>query len=213
MRRELTATVLPRMLRLALPPPRTHPQRCIRTKVDYDDNDHGAIRAGAAGLDPVDLDWSLARSCTCLLLCPAYFSWSGVAVCIFLHWLTGGIGICLTYHRLLTHRSFAFGRLARVRSDDHRRLCLGGGADRLDRRSSQAPCPLGRRRRHAHPASRLLWAHMCWWMMVDEIRALARLLQEMVSRPLQRPRSSLARAGGTSFSRSCCLRACMGRAG
>src|SRR5262245_45567915 len=38
---------------------------------------------------------------------PSYFSWSGLAVCLFLHWLTGGIGICLTYHRLLTHRSFA----------------------------------------------------------------------------------------------------------
>jgi stearoyl-CoA desaturase (delta-9 desaturase) len=26
---------------------------------------------------------------------------------VLLHWLTGGIGICLGYHRLLTHRSFA----------------------------------------------------------------------------------------------------------
>ena len=25
----------------------------------------------------------------------------------YFHWLTGGIGICMTYHRLLTHRSFA----------------------------------------------------------------------------------------------------------
>src|SRR4051794_14913239 len=41
-----------------------------------------------------------------LAFVPAYFSWSALAVCVFLHWLTGGIGICMTYHRLLTHRSF-----------------------------------------------------------------------------------------------------------
>ena len=37
----------------------------------------------------------------------AYFSWSAILVCVALHWLTGGIGICMTYHRLLTHRSFS----------------------------------------------------------------------------------------------------------
>ncbi len=42
-----------------------------------------------------------------LALVPGTFSWSALAVCLFLHWLTGGIGICMTYHRLLTHRSFA----------------------------------------------------------------------------------------------------------
>ncbi|MBE9033436.1 fatty acid desaturase [filamentous cyanobacterium LEGE 11480] len=33
------------------------------------------------------------------------FSWQALGVAVFLHWLLGGIGICLTYHRLLTHRS------------------------------------------------------------------------------------------------------------
>jgi stearoyl-CoA desaturase (delta-9 desaturase) len=36
---------------------------------------------------------------------PALFSWSGLAVAAVLYYLTGGIGICLGYHRLLTHRS------------------------------------------------------------------------------------------------------------
>lgn len=40
------------------------------------------------------------------LLAPFYFSWSALGVAIFLHWLFGGIGICLGYHRLLSHRSF-----------------------------------------------------------------------------------------------------------
>jgi len=40
------------------------------------------------------------------LLAPWFFSWSALGVMIFLHWLLGSIGICLGYHRLLTHRSF-----------------------------------------------------------------------------------------------------------
>ncbi len=42
-----------------------------------------------------------------LALVPSYFSGTALGVCLALHWLTGGIGICMTYHRLLTHRSFA----------------------------------------------------------------------------------------------------------
>jgi len=38
-------------------------------------------------------------------LAPWFFSWSALGVTIFLHWLFGSIGICLGYHRLLTHRS------------------------------------------------------------------------------------------------------------
>lgn len=34
------------------------------------------------------------------------FSWSALGILVLLHWLLGSVGICLTYHRLLTHRSF-----------------------------------------------------------------------------------------------------------
>ncbi len=40
------------------------------------------------------------------LLAPWFFSWSALGIAIFFHWLCGSIGICLGYHRLLTHRSF-----------------------------------------------------------------------------------------------------------
>jgi stearoyl-CoA desaturase (delta-9 desaturase) len=40
------------------------------------------------------------------LLAVTCFSWSALGVAIALHWLFGSIGICLAYHRLLTHRSF-----------------------------------------------------------------------------------------------------------
>jgi len=40
------------------------------------------------------------------LLTPWFFSWSALGITLLLHWLFGSIGICLGYHRLLSHRSF-----------------------------------------------------------------------------------------------------------
>lgn len=37
---------------------------------------------------------------------PFYFSWTGLAVCAVMHWMTCSIGICLGYHRYLSHKSF-----------------------------------------------------------------------------------------------------------
>lgn len=36
---------------------------------------------------------------------PAFFSWSGLAIGLVLHWLTCSIGICLGFHRYLAHKS------------------------------------------------------------------------------------------------------------
>lgn len=41
----------------------------------------------------------------CALL-PSTFSWSGVVWFFVLYWVSGGLGITLCYHRLLTHRAF-----------------------------------------------------------------------------------------------------------
>lgn len=40
------------------------------------------------------------------LAAPFFFTWQAVVLMFALHWLTGGIGICLGFHRLLTHTSF-----------------------------------------------------------------------------------------------------------
>jgi len=40
------------------------------------------------------------------LAAPFYFTWKGVLLALVLGWLTGGVGICMGYHRLLTHSSF-----------------------------------------------------------------------------------------------------------
>ena len=59
--------------------------------------------------DTLTLSWarffSFASVHALALLAPWFFSWSALGVAIFLHWLFGSIGICLGYHRLLTHRS------------------------------------------------------------------------------------------------------------
>ncbi len=40
------------------------------------------------------------------LAAPFFFSWTGLGLCLVLHWFTCSIGICLGYHRFLSHRSF-----------------------------------------------------------------------------------------------------------
>jgi stearoyl-CoA desaturase (delta-9 desaturase) len=58
------------------------------------------IRLGNASLWAIG--W-LAFAHLAVLAAPFTFTWTGLAVMIGLHWLTGSLGICLGYHRLLTH--------------------------------------------------------------------------------------------------------------
>ena len=37
---------------------------------------------------------------------PFFFNWQSLATCVVLHWFTASIGICLGYHRFLSHKSF-----------------------------------------------------------------------------------------------------------
>jgi stearoyl-CoA desaturase (delta-9 desaturase) len=41
-----------------------------------------------------------------LVLVPYFFSWSGVGLFALFYWISGGLGVTLCYHRLLTHKSF-----------------------------------------------------------------------------------------------------------
>lgn len=67
------------------------------------------ISNGHTNGQPLVLNWvSIAFFATIhvlALLAPWFFSWSALGITLFLHWLFGSIGICLGYHRLLTHRS------------------------------------------------------------------------------------------------------------
>lgn len=93
---------------------------------------------------------------------PFAFSWSAVAVMFFLYWITASLGICLGYHRYLTHRGFStpkwvanilvlFGTLA----------CQNGpikwvGQHRMHHAGSDTP-------EDPHSAKKgFWWAHLHW---------------------------------------------------
>jgi len=66
----------------------------------------------AASQDKLPLDWGVVifmvvvHSAAIFAFLPSNFSWTAVGVALFLHWLTGGLGITLGWHRLVAHRSF-----------------------------------------------------------------------------------------------------------
>lgn len=68
-----------------------------------------AIETAKESSEPFVLNWTSIAFFTVMhalvLLSPWFFSWSALGVAVLLHWLCGSIGICLAYHRLLTHRS------------------------------------------------------------------------------------------------------------
>ncbi len=103
-----------------------------------------------------------------LAFAPRFFSWSALAVCLFLHWLTASIGICLTYHRLLTHRSF----VTRPKWLEYVLTALGCCASE----GGAIGWVADHRRHHAHaddaldvhsPNRGFAWAHMFWWITPD----------------------------------------------
>ncbi|MBD2339449.1 acyl-CoA desaturase [Calothrix sp. FACHB-156] len=97
------------------------------------------------------------------LLAPWFFSWSALGTMLFLHWLFGSIGICLGYHRLLSHRSFQVPKWLEYAIALIGALALQGG-------------PIfwvgGHRQHHAHTEDINLdpysakrgfwWSHMLW---------------------------------------------------
>ena len=115
----------------------------------------------------VALDWR--ASCWRLFaVMPSLFSWKAAAVCVFMHWLTGGVGICLCYHRLLTHRSFQ----PRPKFVEYILVAIGCSASEGG--------PIGwvadHRRHHAHsdepldvhtPHEGFWWSHMLWFLTPD----------------------------------------------
>ena len=99
-----------------------------------------------------------------LIAAPFFFTWKAVAVMAVLHWLTGGIGVCMGYHRHLTHGSFS--TYAPVRF----LLALLGG---LSGEGSAINWVANHRKHHAFsdlegdphsPKDGGMWSHMLWFM-------------------------------------------------
>ena len=96
------------------------------------------------------------------LAAPWCFSWSGLALCLVLYWVTGSLGVCLGYHRLLTHGSFATPRPVRLFF-----AWLGG----VSGEGSALMWVADHRKHHAFsdhdgdphsPRDGGLWSHMLW---------------------------------------------------
>lgn len=97
------------------------------------------------------------------LAAPFFFSWNALWVCLGLYWLTGSIGVCLGYHRLLTHGSF------KVHKPTRWLLAFIGG---LSGEGCALDWVANHRKHHAHsdhdgdphsPHDGGMWAHM-WWL-------------------------------------------------
>jgi len=96
------------------------------------------------------------------LAAPWFFSWQGLVACLVLHWMTGGLGVCLGYHRYLTHAGFKTYKPVRFL------LGLFGG---LSGEGSAIEWVATHRKHHAHsdqhgdphsPHDGGLWSHITW---------------------------------------------------
>jgi stearoyl-CoA desaturase (delta-9 desaturase) len=98
------------------------------------------------------------------LIAPFFFSWPALLTCIALAFATGSFGVCMGYHRLLTHRSFQTYRPIRWL------LALLGG---LSGEGSALVWVAQHRKHHAFsdhegdphsPKDGGWWSHMLWFM-------------------------------------------------
>jgi len=92
-----------------------------------------------------------------------HFTWTGLGVMLFFYWLSGSIGICLAYHRLLTHRGLTVSKPLEYLLTLAGMLASEGGAiswvamHRVHHVSSDKPG------RDLHtPRDGFLWSHMGW---------------------------------------------------
>ncbi len=126
------------------------------------------MRNGAAG-NPWrhGLDWPVVVWIVIVhagaLAAPFVFTWKAVGVAAFLAWLTGSIGVCMGYHRQLTHGSFCTYRPLRLM------FALIGG---LSGEGSALMWVANHRKHHMFsdkhgdphsPRDGKWWSHMLWF--------------------------------------------------
>jgi fatty-acid desaturase len=93
-------------------------------------------------------------------------NWAAVGLCFLLHAVCGGLGICVGYHRLLTHRSFKCPRVLEYTLALLGSLCLEGKPSywvAQHRQHHQHPDQVG----DPHSARQgFWWSHMLWLLWI-----------------------------------------------
>jgi fatty-acid desaturase len=98
------------------------------------------------------------------VIAPFFFSWPALIACVVLAFITGSFGVCMGYHRLLTHQSFQTYRPIRWL------LAFLGG---LSGEGSALTWVAQHRKHHAHsdedgdphsPVHGRWWSHLLWFM-------------------------------------------------
>jgi sn-1 stearoyl-lipid 9-desaturase len=119
--------------------------------------------ARAADPQPVTaIALALIHLGACAALVPACFSWSALAVAAVLYYLTGALGICLAYHRLLTHRSLRLPRFLEYVLVTLGTLALQGGPITWVA-THRAHHAFSDTDRDPHDARRgFMWSHVAW---------------------------------------------------
>jgi sn-2 palmitoyl-lipid 9-desaturase len=112
-------------------------------------------------MDWVVLGWMVAMHVGCLAA-PFFFTWSAFGLAAVIYWLTSSVGVCLGYHRYLTHRSFKLTKpaefgvlLCSVASGEGSPLMWAATHRLHHQRSDQEGDP------HS-PLEGKWWSHMAW---------------------------------------------------
>lgn len=116
------------------------------------------------------------------------FSWQALLVCLTLHWVSGGLGITLCYHRLLTHRSFKAPKLVEYFLAICASLACQSGplswvsAHRMHHaRSDQPGDP------HS-PRDGFFWSHMGWCLTknaeLDDYEVYSKIVPDLAKDPV-----------------------------
>ncbi|MDP3919298.1 MAG: fatty acid desaturase [Candidatus Omnitrophota bacterium] len=118
------------------------------------------------------------------------FTWSALFLCVALHWVTGGLGITLCYHRLLTHRSFQASKFVEYILTFFATLACQGGpiswvaAHRLHHANSDEELDP-----HS-PVHGFFWAHMGWCMSrnktIDDYNEYKQYAPDLAKDPVHR---------------------------
>jgi fatty-acid desaturase len=140
------------------------------------------------GLNWVNILWWATLQAG-VLAAPFTFTWSGLAVCLILYFLTA-LGITAGFHRLLTHRSFRVPRFL-----EYFLVILGTCANQ----GGPLRWAATHRVHHQHsdqdgdphsPRHGWWWAHMLWWMpyspTLDDPKAYQRYVLDLARDPFYR---------------------------